>query len=351
MLKKNQSNYFQHPKTGIVIDMRQVFFCAVREDAHKINTLAEQVCHPRTGTKCLVKWINPDVTVDEEDLTINLMESQVLVVFVSPALLSFIRENGLPLEVRIMQKNKRPYFPLLTSSRIFEEYCKLDRPIHGVAMDDSEFSAKIKEQLSQFVLDENLVMKIQQKAIVNQIFMSYRKTDAVATQKLMRQLHDLPGFEPVSIWYDRFLTAGEEFNEEIYKAIDDSSAFVMSITPNIIGKRDDESDNFIVAKEYPYAKEQGAPIIPIKADSSVYKYNELVIAFPGLPLPKSFADAEETLRSTLPSLPKADEYDAERLYYLGRAYLSGYFFEQDISRAISLLERATTRESEFSIYS
>jgi len=103
------------------------------------------------------------------------------------------------------------------------------------------------------------------KAFVDQIFMSYRKMDTEVAQKLMKRIHDLPNFEAVSIWYDRFLTAGEEFNSEILKAIENSTLFTMAVTPNITTKRDDGTNNFVVSHEYPHAKSTKCPIVPINA--------------------------------------------------------------------------------------
>ncbi|MDR0917941.1 MAG: hypothetical protein LBM93_01620 [Oscillospiraceae bacterium] len=125
--------YGQYPETGITADMRQVFIYASPKDAHMLPQFAKEICDPKTETKYLVKWIAPKKEIDEEDLRITLLLSQVMIVFVTPTLLSDIRENGLPLAIQIMQEERRPYFPVATFQELLETYWQLDKPIYGTA--------------------------------------------------------------------------------------------------------------------------------------------------------------------------------------------------------------------------
>ena len=349
--------YCQLPEVVADSEMRQVFLYAAHQDSDELHALAEQIRDLKTGVKCLVKWVNPKSEVNEEDLRINLSNSQVLLVLITPALLSEIRinkkngENGLPLPVKIMQELKRPYFPIATESDFLEPYCKLDKLIHGLSLADPDFASKLKEQLGKYVLDEELVKEIQQKAFIDQIFMSYRKMDTEVAQKLMSQTHDFPDFDAISIWYDRFLTAGEAFNEEIFEAIDKSTAFIMVITPNITSKREDGQDNFVVAKEYPRAKKSNRLIVPINAGDEICDLKQLHEAFEGIEDPASLDTVYIFLRNLMPSLPRADSYNAEQLYYRGRAYFAGYYFEHDTERAIRLLEQSAKKLDEYALKS
>jgi len=151
--------------------------------------------------------------------------------------------------------------------------------------------------------------------------MSYRKIDTEIAQKLMGQIHDLPDFEAILIWYDRFLTAGEEFNQAILEAIDNSAAFTMVITPNITTKRDGGQDNFVVAYEYPHAKEQNRPIVPVQLESGICNLKQLRLAFDNIVEPITLGEAHVLFHEAMPTIPSATSYTTERLYYLGRAYL------------------------------
>jgi len=343
------SQYFHLPEIVDSDDFRQVFIYTAKADTHELPAFAEQICNPRDGTKCLVKWLNSNSTVDENDLENTLLLSQVLIILVTPLLISEIRDIGLPLPIRIMQENKRPYFPVSNFSPLLEEYCKRDQPIHSLGMDDPDFSTKLKEQLSRYVLDKKFVNEIKEKAFDEQIFMSYRKNDAKTAQSLMTKIHDLKDFEAVSVWYDRFLTIGEEFNDKILEEIAKSAAFAMTITQNITTKHADGSENYVAKKEYPYAVETMRPIVPIKAGDG--DYSTLSQVFEGIDAPISLEEAERCFRSTMPNLPKDSTYTTERLYYLGRAYLAGYFFEQNQSRAVRLFERAANKIDKYSLES
>ncbi|MDR0917942.1 MAG: tetratricopeptide repeat protein, partial [Oscillospiraceae bacterium] len=181
--------------------------------------------------------------------------------------------------------------------------------------------------------------------------MSFRKADVVSAQKLMREIHNLTGFESISIWYDRFLIAGQDFNNAIFKEIEQSKAFLMVITPNIVAKCKDGTDNFIVIKEYLYACENNIPIIALYESDCDYNLDDLRAVFKGIPNPIDIKQAEPYLRSLFPNLPSIDSYTSERLYYLGQAYFSGYYVEQDVERAVSIFKKAAAYEDEYALKS
>ena len=56
-------------------------------------------------------------------------------------------------------------------------------------------------------------------AFAAKIFLSYRKKDRALARELMRTIHQDPLLRDVAIWYDEFLTLGEDFNAEIGSTI------------------------------------------------------------------------------------------------------------------------------------
>ncbi|MDR0974594.1 MAG: tetratricopeptide repeat protein [Ruminococcus sp.] len=335
-------NYCSYPakETGL----RTVFLYAAPEDAGKLPALAQRIAHPHDGTECRVKWLNPSEPVDETDLKNELTLSQVLIVYVTKSLVTYINKRiakkGLPLPIQFMRDNQKPYFPIADAAENLESYCKLDRPIHGLIESDSDFNKKLKEQLSKYVLDEETLSEVREKGIINQIFLSYRKDDVIAAQNLMREIHNFKGFDAISIWYDRFLTAGNLFDKEILDALDESKAFTMVISSNITAKREDGSDNYVVKHEYPRALEKKKPIVPIHLPNYACKHDDLKSVFKDIPELLAIEQTEPYLRSIFPDLPSVDTYSSERLYLLGRAYLAGYYFEQDTEKALSLFKKA-----------
>jgi tetratricopeptide (TPR) repeat protein len=345
-------NFLSYPTEEISSSLRTVFIYAATEDVNKLPALAERIAHPHNGTKCRVKWLNPDMPVDETDLKNELTLSQVLIVYVTKSLIANIREmNHLPLPIGFMRDNHKPYFPIADVAENLEVYCKLDRPIHGLMESDSDFESKLKEQLSKYVLDEETLAEIKEKGIIDQIFLSYRKDDVIAAQNLMREIHNFKGFDAISIWYDRFLSAGNLFDKEILEALDQSKAFTIVMSPKITAKREDGSNNYVVEHEYPRAHEKKKPIVPIHVPNYACNHDELKSVFKDIPELLAIEQTEPYLRSIFPDLPSIDTYSSERLYLLGRAYLSGYYFEQDAKKGISLLEKAAGHKDEFALKS
>jgi tetratricopeptide (TPR) repeat protein len=343
-------NYCSYPVEEISSGLRTVFLYAAPEDIEKLPAIAERIAHPQTGTKCRVKWLNPAVPVDETDLKNELTLSQVLIVYVTKSLNERMGKP-LPLPIAFMRDNNRPYFPIADVSGNLERYCELDRAIHGLIENDPDFESKLKEQLSKYVLDEETLAEIRKKGIINQIFLSYRKDDVIAAQNLMREIHNFKGFDAISIWYDRFLAAGNLYDKEILDAVDKSEAFTLVISPKITQKHNDGTDNYVVEKEYPRAHEKKKPIVPIHLPDCACNYDELKSVFKDLPELLAIEETESYLRSIFPDLPSIDTYSSERLYLLGRAYLSGFYFEQDTKKAIYLLDKATNFTDEFGLKS
>jgi tetratricopeptide (TPR) repeat protein len=348
-------NYCSYPADDISNGLRTVFLYAAPEDVGKLPALAERIAHPKSGTKCRVKWLKPASPVDEADLKNELTLSQVLIVYVTKSLVSYINKRitkrGLPLPIQFMRDNHKPYFPIADVAENLEIYCKLDRPIHGLMESDIDFDNKLKEQLSKYVLDEKTLKEIREKGIINQIFLSYRKDDVLAAQDLMREIHNFKGFDAISIWYDRFLNAGNLFDKEILDALDQSKAFTMVISPTITAKREDGSDNYVVKHEYPRAHEKKKPIVPIYLPDYSCEHDDLKSVFKDIPELLAIEQTEPYLRSVFPDLPSVDTYSSERLYLLGRAYLSGFYFEQDSKRAVSLFQRAAGYEDGYGLKS
>ena len=54
----------------------------------------------------------------------------------------------------------------------------------------------------------------------------------------------------IAIWYDEFLIPGENFNDSIAAALEQSSLFALAVTPNLVNE-----PNYVMSIEYPMAKE------------------------------------------------------------------------------------------------
>ncbi len=168
-------------------------------------------------------------------------------------------------------------------------------------------------------------------------FLSYRKKDRAHALRLMERIHENRELYSLAIWYDDFLTPGEDFNETILSEIESSDLFLLAVTPNVT-----EAGNYITKQEYPKAKEVGCNILPIEILST--EREGLLAAYPEIP---NLVDANDNdlLRSALldslnGKIDPKNVMTAEKSCLLGIAYLHGINVEKNSNLAIFLLENA-----------
>ena len=87
------------------------------------------------------------------------------------------------------------------------------------------------------------------------VFLSYRKKNVVYRNDVVRDILDA---NDCAVWFDRNLTAGEDYNAEIDAALDRMNVFVLLVTPLTF-----EPDCYVMKKEIPRALERKIPIIPV----------------------------------------------------------------------------------------
>lgn len=157
----------------------------------------------------------------------------------------------------------------------------------------------------------------------------------------MKTVHDLPLCQSLAIWFDDFLIAGRDFNEEIQQQLISSDAFLLTVTPSLL-----EMPNYVYKEEYPRAVDDkpSEKIIPVQADemdAETFRkeYNRLPVEVP--------VWDEEALKNkiseTLFSEESPKEPTAKQKYLLGMAYLSGIMVEKDTERALRLINEAADK--------
>lgn len=167
------------------------------------------------------------------------------------------------------------------------------------------------------------------------IFLSYRKKDREHAQRLMRLIHQNDFCRDIAIWYDEYLTPGENFNESIAAALQKSRLFVLAVTPNIVNE-----DNYIMTTEYPMARDMGKPILPVElVETKAHLLEEKYERIPEKVAAKDESAFSKALFESLDLSPlKAGT--AEHKFFIGLAYLGGVDVETDYTRALSLITNA-----------
>ena len=286
---------------------------------------------------------NSTNTYNEEELKDNLSGMNLFVVPVTHHFL--IEENrALSVELPYAIKNNIPILPLIKDSaltNLFNEKCGYIQYLSlenddevGVSSDD-----KIKKYISTILLGDETTKKIRD-AFDAYIFLSYRKKDKKYATQLMKLIHKNEFCRDIAIWYDEFLTPGENFNEEISQFIAKSCIFALAVTPNIL-----EENNYVLTQEYPMAIKSGKRILPVEMVKTNAK--ELSEKYPSIPeLTNAYDDKclSPALLKALSNIAiRTNDNDLIHNFFIGLAYLGGIDVEVDRKRALELIEESSSK--------
>ena len=196
------------------------------------------------------------------------------------------------------------------------------------------FEEKLKKCLGYLFFDDNLI-KALPSVFRARIFLSYRKKDRVYANQLIKMIHEDPRFYDVAIWYDEYLTPGEAYNREIEEELIKDDIFMLLVTNNLF-----EDSNYVLATEYPKAKELGKKILPIEMEQTDVK--TLQMLFEGVPESISVEEKEkiyEELNNYLEIIDPTSETDDDTTinFYIGMVYLLGIDVEKNNELAVKLI--------------
>lgn len=243
-------------------------------------------------------------------------------------------------QFQIAQQKHIPILPILKESGLENAFNKkfgnlqyLDpNMIDPTAL---PYAEKLKQYLDSVLVGDELAAKV--RASFNAyIFLSYRKKDRHQAQALMKIIHQYEFCQDIAIWYDEFLTPGENFNAEILTALEKSALFIMVVTPTLL-----QSPNYVMMKEFPRAKNVGKTILAVEMKPTDWK--NLNKVYPGIPpcATPNFPELGYQLRTALGKVIKQRKSrEPAHNYFVGLAYLSGIDVEIDKERALNLIREA-----------
>lgn len=338
-------------------DKQKIYFCAHPDDYEKyfdqikddvLNTLEN-----RGSLNCAIFYLR-DPYVDRDEEFLNQLEDMNL--FVMPVTAKLLTEPNPALDVDFKVAARKPIsiLPLMMESGLedlFNEKCGNLQFLDPNSTDKSAISygEKLSGYLSSVIIGDELAEKIRE-AFDAYIFLSYRKKDRVYAQELMNLIHKNDFCRDIAIWYDEFLTPGEDFNDSIEKALKKSKLFALAVTPSLLEKSRDkdgnECDNYIITTEYPMAHKlvDSGEISIIPAELVKTDADELSQKYPDIPTP---VDAHEdkilsdALKDALNNIVlRGNDRDPEHNFFIGLAYLSGIDVEKNADRALELITSA-----------
>lgn len=290
---------------------------------------------------CAVYYDDPkDPTPRDIDYYAQLRQMHLFVVPVTSAFLS--RPNtALDHDFRYAQEHHIPVLPLVQESgldKLFAQKCGnlqyLDKVLRSPTA--IPYDVKLQQFLDAVLLGNEQVDRIRSH-FDGHIFLSYRKKDRRHIQSMMRLIHQFPQFRDIGLWYDEYLTPGEDFNDEIKAHLNQSHLFALIVTPNLVNE-----DNYVKEHEYPMAQECHKPILPVQFEPT--DASALRAGYPQIPDCLNTEDRdtlESALEHTLAGLIKRNnDSDPDHLYHIGLAYLTGTDVEVNRELAIHLITQA-----------
>lgn len=268
--------------------------------------------------------------VDDDLYQDALKAFNLAVVLVSS---DFLNDNDLLKEKALLEENGVPLLPLQVEEEIdINTYNQIFGEYHLINIEDED---KINAFIDEVLVDSETINKVKQ-AFDAYIFISYRKKDRKHALDLINLIQNNPKYLNIGVWFDDYLTPGQNFNDEIYDYLEKAALFSMVVTPNLINEQ-----NYVQSIEYPEAVKHHKNVIAFEYEKTDEK--ELEKLFPHIPqlqIPKQ-EEIDSLLNKTLLNLSKSQEKDAEHLYFLALAYLYGIVALKNPERAVSLLEKST----------
>ena len=320
---------------------RVYFCCHPADQAAFLQPMARELL---AQADCSI-WYDPEPAAplspaQREQRASDLVQMQLFVLPVTARLLTS-PSPALEWEFPLAMEQHIPVLPILQEPGLearFNEACGDLQCLDPNQTDPTAlpYEERLRKFLDCVLIGDELAAQVR-AAFDAYIFLSYRKKDRREAQALMRLIHESAFCRDIAIWYDEFLTPGEDFNQAIIQALEKSDLFVLAVTPHLL-----EHPNYVMDEEFPAAKSSGKPILPVEmvpADRA-----ELEAAYPGIPPCASGQDRpvlSEGLKAALRGLAlRESDGDPRHNFFIGLAYLTGIDVEVDKARAVELIRGA-----------
>ena len=222
--------------------------------------------------------------------------------------------------------------PVFSDPEYIIAFNKLIGDWHGIPLESKLTLDLFSDQIKRFIPDSALYEAVENKAFNGKLFLSYRKVDREDALKVMKAIHNTSSAFAVAIWFDDFLVAGRDFNDQIEDKIEESDAMALVVTPNLL-----EKGNYVQRLEYPKAHEKyGKKVLPVETIETDRK--SLSSLYDSIQNISDVNDLDELDRLMRQSGFKPPIISSVRDYLLGMAFYLGIHVEKDMNRSLKLLE-------------
>lgn len=308
----------------------KVYFAAHPEDFKKyFGTLTDKILRLYS---CDIYYLEGE-TPDYAPLKQRIAEMNLMVF---PVTANFLAGNNraFDCEVKAALECGVTILPVLAGGDA-EEFNRKIGSYEALNINNSDFDKKLESFLKRTIPGRGEIERICAEFSAR-LFLSYRKKDVAQARKFIALLRKDEYFRDASVWYDDYLTVGEDYNEEIAQALQSSDTFVLLATPNLV-----DGDNYVVRVEYPAAVKSAKPVMAVEAVAT--DRGLLKMKFAGEYPLFSIDDTNGVngfLRRRLSKKLGSVKDTPEHKYYIGLAYCTGIDTEVDVRLGAKLLSES-----------
>ncbi len=315
---------------------KYLFIHACREDEKLRKEIFEKIFSHEQGFRYCLWYADDPGDVFTRDGKEKLSEMSVFIPLVTEHYFRFFTETHPDISpaglFESLQQQGTDVLPLLEEAKLIPGFNRIFGELHGIALSLPGAEQMIEEQLKRLLSDDELEERITREAFTGKLFLSYRKKDIKEAKEIMKAVHDTDAAGAAAIWFDEFLVAGRNFNDDILDNLSHCDAMALAVTPHLL-----EEGNYVRETEYKEAVNRGIHVLPVEAVRT--DDDKLEEAFPGIG-PRADLHDRQALEGLLEKagFHGAGSRSAFGEYLLGMAFFIPVNVEKDVQRAIRLFE-------------
>lgn len=315
---------------------RRIYFSCHSEDMLFFDVVAAKIRDIEPD--CVIAYADPEG--DEARRMEELEEFHLTVV---PITENWFREGHHTREFARLAAAHKAILPILYDDSLEKQFNETTDNLQFLRIGDPDFTEKLRRTLRDILFDSQFLGKVR-NVFTHKMFVSYCREDVEQARRLIRCVHSVESGKRISIWYDKYLPMGKNFEESIFSELDDSHFFAVTLTPSLLSR-----ENYVKSYEYPHAQDgekkiiffELAPVDRKKLLEQLERADEYACISPENA--KDFAAFVRRLTEENPGEPiqlNAVETD----YLLGLAYQNGLFVEFDHPYAAQKFKNAANHQ-------
>ena len=237
---------------------RRVYFSCHERDLPLLEEIAEQL--RGIVEDCVIAY-RVSGTVDSN----HFEEVEDFPLVVIPVTRAWFEEGVHQQEFALLKEKTRPMIPILFDGELVETFNTHTGEMQLLRRDDPEYSEKLIRDLQSFLVDQKTVEQVE-RAFTHQLFVAYCREDLEQVHRLISCLRQSEEGRRISVWFDKYLQTGRNFEEVIFSNLDASQLFGMVLTPHLVKR-----DTYVKRQEYPRALEGGKEMVVFQLADADWK--------------------------------------------------------------------------------